>query len=249
VQSVPDLEVRALGPLQVLRQGELIEPGAWGSARPRELLIFLITHPEGCTKEQVGLAFWPDASAAQVRNSFHVTLHRLRRALAHPEWVITANERYRLDPSLKTQFDVEQFEKEMARGLKTVTAGDALMTGLARYRGDFLEGEAAGDWHLEYRERLQRLYIDGLNLQAGRWLEAGQLSEAVYACRRILARDEIHEEAWRRLMTCYARAGERAQALRAYQHLADLLKREFDAEPDAATRAVLKEIRAIKDPL
>lgn len=247
-RSVPDLEVRALGPLQVLRQGDPIEPGAWGSARPRELLIFLLMHPEGCTKEQVGLAFWPEASAAQVRNSFHVTLHRLRKALGHPEWVVTQNERYRLDPSLRIQFDVDLFEKEMGRGLKSGSASEALATGLTRYQGDFLEGEAAGDWHLEYRERLQRLYADGLNLQAARWLEAGHVAEAADACRRILARDEMHEEAWRRLMLCHARSGERAQALRVYQQLADLLKREFDAEPDAATRAVLKEIRDLKDP-
>ena len=247
-QSVPDLEVRALGPLQVLRQGEPIEPGAWGSARPRELLIFLMLHPEGCAKEQVGLAFWPEASAAQVRNSFHVTLHRLRKALGRTEWIITVNERYRFDPSLRIEFDAYEFEKEMARGLKAGGSADAIGAGLARYRGDFLEGEAAGDWHLEYRERLQRLYVDGLNLQATRWLEAGHVAEAADACRRILARDEMHEEAWRRLMLCHARAGERAQALRVYQQLADLLKREFDAEPDAATRALLKEIKDHKDP-
>ena len=32
--------------------------------RTRELLVHLLAHPEGRTREQVGLAFWPDASAA-----------------------------------------------------------------------------------------------------------------------------------------------------------------------------------------
>ena len=81
------LRVLALGPLQVFVDGPIDRVAAWGSARPRELLVFLLMHPEGRTKEQVGLAFWPDASPAQLRNSFHVTLHRLRKALGGAEWI------------------------------------------------------------------------------------------------------------------------------------------------------------------
>src|SRR5215218_9685711 len=94
------LRVLALGPLQVFVNGKLVESMAWGSARPRELLVYLLMHPEGRTKEQVGLVFWPDASAAQLRNSFHVTLHRLRKALGAPEWVTLVHDRYRVDPAV-----------------------------------------------------------------------------------------------------------------------------------------------------
>jgi DNA-binding SARP family transcriptional activator len=47
----------------------------------RELLLLLVLHPDGRTKEQIALALWPDASPAQLRNAFHVTMHQLRRAL------------------------------------------------------------------------------------------------------------------------------------------------------------------------
>ena len=70
-----------------VRERQPIDSAAWGSARPRELLVYLMMHPEGRTKEQVGLIFWPEASSAQLRNSFHVTLHRLRKALRNPEWI------------------------------------------------------------------------------------------------------------------------------------------------------------------
>ena len=83
-ESRPRLRVLALGPLQVFVGDRLIESTAWGSARPRELLVYLLMHPEGRTKEQVGLAFWPEASASQLRNNFHVTLHRLRAHSAAP---------------------------------------------------------------------------------------------------------------------------------------------------------------------
>src|SRR2546427_15075 len=72
------LTIRALGALQI---SQAAGPLIWASAKPRELLLFLLCHPEGRTREQVGLAFWPEASIEQVRNSFHVTLHRLRKTL------------------------------------------------------------------------------------------------------------------------------------------------------------------------
>ncbi|MBV9879796.1 MAG: AAA family ATPase, partial [Gemmatirosa sp.] len=91
--QVQRLRVNALGPLQVFVGDRPVESAAWGSARPRELLVYLLMHPEGRTKEQVGLAFWPDASAAQLRNSFHVTLHRLRKALGGADWVGLVHDR------------------------------------------------------------------------------------------------------------------------------------------------------------
>src|SRR5262249_29987831 len=156
-----------LGPLQVFINDELIDGTAWGSARPRELLMYLLMHPDGRTKEQVGLVFWPEASSAQLRNNFHVTLHRLRKALRNPEWITVASDRYRVDRAILADFDVAAFERDIAmarRALKRQEPGAAvsLERALSLYRGDFLDGEPAGDWHLEHRDRLQRMFVDGL---------------------------------------------------------------------------------------
>ena len=64
---------------------------------------------------------------------------------------------------------------------------------------------------------------------------AGQHEDVAATCRKLLARDLLHEEAWRRLMTSHAKQGERNQALKLYQQLTELLARELDAEPDAET--------------
>src|SRR4029450_12693731 len=52
------LRVLALGPLQVFVGGEAIDTTVWGSARPRELLVYLLMHPDGRAKEQGGRVFW-----------------------------------------------------------------------------------------------------------------------------------------------------------------------------------------------
>ena len=206
-------------------------------------------HPDGRTKEQVGLAFWPEASAAQLRNSFHVTLHRLRKALRNPDWITLSNDRYRVDPAVIAEFDVAEFEREIVaarRALKRREEGAiaALERAVARFRGDFMDGEPAGDWHLEHRDRLQRLFVDALMELGDRQAEEGRNAKAADAYRRVLARDDLNEDATRALMQCYRNVGERAQALRLYQRFAERLRKELDAEPDDETQELHEAIKS-----
>jgi len=53
----------------------------------------------------------------------------------------------------------------------------------------------------------------------------------------------LNEEATRALMRCYAKAGERAQALRLYQRFSEKLRKELDAEPEEETQELLDEIK------
>ena len=242
------LRVLALGPLQIQIGDRAVDASAWGSARPRELLVYLLTHPEGRTKEQVGLAFWPEASTAQLRNNFHVTLHRLRKALGGANWVTLSGERYSIDPALIGEFDVAEFERQMSdarRAVKRQQQGATvqLEQALGRYRGDFLDGEPVSDWHVEHRDRLQRLYLESLMLLAEQHTRDERHPKAAETYRRVLARDELHEEALRGLMRALAEGGERSQALRVYQRFADRLRAELDAEPDDETNRLLARLQ------
>ena len=230
------IRVLALGPLQVFVGDEPVASSAWSSARPRELLVYLLMHPDGRTKEQVGLAFWPDASTAQVRNNFHVTLHRLRKALGDAECITLSGDRYQVNAEMLAEFDARDFERDLAAArfaLKRQQEGamEMLATCLARYRGDFLDGEPVGDWHLEHRDRLQRLYVDSLMELGARYASAERHEKAAEAYRRVLARDDLHEDALVALMRCHAGLGERSQALRVYQRFADRMRTELDAAP------------------
>ncbi|MES2523362.1 MAG: BTAD domain-containing putative transcriptional regulator [Gemmatimonadota bacterium] len=248
----PRLRVRALGPLQVLVDDTPIDQASWGSARPRELLVYLLMHPEGRTKEHVGLAFWPESSAAQLRNNFHVTIHRLRKALGGSEWITLVNDRYSVEPTLVAEFDAATFDREIVLARKALKKGaegatTALERTLELFRGDFLDGEPAGDWHLEHRDRLQRQYVDGLMELGARHIEQGRPSRAAEAFRRVLARDELHEGAVTELMRAHARVGERAQALRVYQRFAERLRKELESEPDEETVELVEMLQKGKD--
>jgi predicted ATPase/DNA-binding SARP family transcriptional activator len=246
--SPPTLRVLGLGPLQVFINDEAIDSAAWGSARPRELLMYLLMHPEGCTKEQVGLSFWPEASMAQLRNSFHVTLHRLRKALRNPDWITVANDRYRIDPAVECHFDVASFEREIVAARRALQrkeegAAAALERALSLYRGDFLDGEPVGDWHIEHRDHLQRLFVDSLMALGVQLTAEERHAKAADVYRRVLARDDLQEDAALALMNAHARLGERAQALRFYQQFVERMRKELDAEPGEELVELYEELK------
>jgi DNA-binding SARP family transcriptional activator len=243
------LQVRALGPLEVAVNGRLVDSRAWGSVRPRELLVFLLLHSEGRTKDQVGLAFWPDASAAQIRNNFHVTLHRLRRTLGASDWITVERDRYRVDAERIALFDAHAFEIDLAQALAALKrqAPDAavrLEAALALFRGDLLDGEPVGDWHLEHRDRLQRRFVEGLMALGAHHASAGRSAKAAEAFRRVLARDDLHEDAARALMAAQAALGERAQALREFQRYSERLRKELGVAPGPEMQRLAAGLRA-----
>jgi predicted ATPase/DNA-binding SARP family transcriptional activator len=245
---VPALRVLALGPLEIYVEGQPLDADAWRYAKPRELMLYLLCHREGRTREQIGLDLWPDASGAQVRNNFHVAMHRVRKVLEHAEWLVLEQDRYRFDPALDVELDARVFDTEATAALRELRAGkDAsrrLADALALYRGDFLEGEMVGDWHVQYCDQLRRLYVDGQLALGAAHLAAERYAEAAEMYERIVHIEDLNEEAYRRLMVCRARLGDRTQALRLYQKLTILLRDELDAEPESETTELFQRLQS-----
>jgi DNA-binding SARP family transcriptional activator len=249
------LEVHALGVVEILVNSRRVPPSAWRYTRPREVLLYLLAHPEGRTREQIGLVFWPDSTALQVKNSFHVSLHHLRKALGRSDLITFEGDRYRMAWELGVWFDAQAFESAMVPLLRSRSRGTApppdeaaLGNALALYRGDFLAEEGAGDWHLPVRERLQKLCVDGLLMLAECQSQRGAHDEAVKTLSRLVATDPLHENAQRRLMTSMARAGDRSAALRQYERFARLLRSEMEAEPEGVTTALYRRLQTA-DPV
>ncbi|HEX8280105.1 MAG TPA: BTAD domain-containing putative transcriptional regulator [Chthoniobacterales bacterium] len=220
------LRVRALGPLDIYRDGEHVDE----SARSRELLLFLLVHPSGRTKEQIGAALWPDAEPSKLRNNFHVTVHRLRKSLGAAEWIVVDGDTYALDRSRGVDFDAEVFEREVTAALRARNA-DRVTRALELYRGDFFENASAGEWYLDLRERLRELYARALDMLGRTRMTAGDYPAAADAYQRLVALDDLDEDAARNLIAALEKQGDRGAATRAYRRLAEALKRELGVEP------------------
>jgi predicted ATPase/DNA-binding SARP family transcriptional activator len=236
-----DLVVRALGPFEVVVRGRAI--GAWPYTKPKELLAYLLYHPQGRTRVEIGRAIWPGAAPAQVRNSFHVTLHHLRKTLGESQWIVIENERYRIAADVSVAFDVTAFEQDVREGVAT-GAVDVLRRAMQRYRDHFLAGEPAAAWRDDVQDRLRRLYCDA-GVRLGELLTAsGEAETAASAFEAVVAREPLHEEAHRGLLLAWAHAGRRVHAMRHYERLATLLRHELDMEPEPETIELFDRIRS-----
>ena len=220
------LQVRALGPLEIFRDGEPVEE----SARSRELLLFLLVHPSGRTKEQIGAALWPDADPAKLRNNFHVTVHRLRKSLGAAEWIVVDGDTYALDRSRGIDFDAEVFEREATAAIRAKNV-ERISAAVELYRGPFFENASSGEWYLDQRERLRELYARALDMLGRARMASGDYEGAAAAYQRLVALDDLDEDAARKLMTALEKQGDRGAAARVYRRLAETLKRELGVEP------------------
>jgi DNA-binding SARP family transcriptional activator len=250
----PALRVLALGPLVVARDGTALGSAAWHSSKVKELLLFLLLNPPR-TKEQVGLALWPDASPAQLRNAFHFTLHHLRRALGRREWVAFDADSYRFERTLgegqALDFDVDAVLAAVERARRAARRHEALDDAergtlgraLGRFRTDLADGLAVGDWVVEHQDRVRAAWVEGMAALGRLHAAAGAHGDAADCYRALLARDPLVEGAHRELMRAYVAAGEPARALGHYQELVALLRREVGAAPARETTALADELR------
>jgi two-component SAPR family response regulator len=158
------------------------------------------------------------------------------QANGSPTFSVTlSGDRHRVDPALIDEFDAAGLEREVADALCGINRGEdgavaRLEQGLGRFRGDFLDGEPVGDWHLEHRDRLQRVYVDGLMKLGDSFADDERHGKAAEAYRRVLARDELHEEALVALMRCQAgrRSRGAVSAAAARRHGAGVLATDSD---------------------
>ncbi len=243
--SGADLSVRMLGAFEVVVDGKPVE--GWTYGKPRELLALLLLDPAGLTRTEVGQALWPDAAPGQVRNSFHVTLHHLRKALGRADRVVLAGERYRIAPDVTVAFDAATFERLARRALASTEPSQAtievMRDALALYQGAFLAGESAGAWRDEVQDRLRRLRCE-LGVRLADALEsAGSAEEALREYERVIADEPVHEPAHRGLMRTLAATGQRAHALRAFERLQSVLE-ALELTPEPETLDLLGRIRS-----
>lgn len=248
--DAPLLRVRTLGSVEMERDGKPLIEEAWTHARVRELLVYLLAHPDGRTRAQIGADFWPDGSPAQVKNSFHVLLHHLRRALGRSDLVVYEDEAYCMNWPLGIEVDSAAFERKAVDALRAYRAEPDSSDTLQQlrvvadiYRGDFLANESVGDWHLAIRDRLQRLWVEAVQALGSQLLEQGANDDAAELFRRLVRADELDEGAHRLLLTALARAGHRGEALRHYERFAALLEQEMGAPPEKATSVLHDRLR------
>jgi len=186
---------------------------------------------------------WGDQRPAQARARLRETLFALRRALAPAEQgLLQTDGNMVILTATAVRVDVAEFERLVRERTPT-----ALEQAATEYRGEFLRGlphqtPDFEDWLMVERERLRELAIETLGRLVTHKRRAGQVEEALQIALRLVALDPLEEPIHRTLMRLYGDLGRRGMALRQYQTCVALLRREFNAEPEAETKQLYQDL-------
>jgi len=207
------------------------------------LLAYLAcSAPDSCSREKLATLLWGSHFETQARQNLRQALYRLRRALG-PDALVGEGDEIALSPAV-VECDVAELKAIKRDGDTTSLSGAA-----ALYRDRLLSDveipeEAWSDWLEPERRRLEGLALDAMVGYAERELRSGNAEAALKTAHRAIDVNGLREDAHRLVVQALAATGRRAEALKHYQDLVAVLKRELNTEPDALTKALVAELRS-----
>ena len=243
----PALRIRLLGGFELEVDGRAAHPEAWRLRKAADLVKLLALTPgHRLHREQAMEALWPDKEPDAAANNLYQAIHVARAAMAgaaDPQALLSLRDGVlRLGADEPPWIDVEAFEDAADRA----AAGDSAAHAEARelYRGELLPEDRYEDWASGRRDALAGAYARLLADIAELSERDGDLEAALAAIGELLEIEPGHEDAHRRRMRLEAQLGRSAAALRRYESLREMLRRELDAEPSEATRKLRDDIAA-----
>jgi DNA-binding SARP family transcriptional activator len=220
------------------------------------LVAYLALTPQPISRAFAAALLWPNLDESHARSALRSTLRSLQCHTAETWLSATRTTIGLMRDALWV--DVWDFERAVAGQQGSPDDEHAhdvqLKLAVETYSADFLAGFFLTDcpefeeWQLQQAEWLRREYADALRRLSEHYARRAQTDDAIRYARLWLAADPLHEPAHRHLMSLYAHAGQRSEALRQYQLCVDLLDRELATPPERATSELFKVIQMEKMP-
>ncbi|MEZ4682369.1 MAG: BTAD domain-containing putative transcriptional regulator [Caldilineaceae bacterium] len=213
------------------------------SSKVQALLYYLAVVQRQQSRSLLANLLWGDVAEAHARRSLTAALSNLRRLLG--DCIEADRERVAWRRDLPQRIDVALLETALDRPDVA-----ALRQVVDLYRGEFLEGFYVRDtpefelWMARERAHLRERFMVGLAALAHHDADAGDLPQAIAWTRRMVAIEPWREEAHRNLMRYLDEAGQRGAALAQFETCRKVLAAELGVEPEAATLALVEQIRA-----
>jgi DNA-binding SARP family transcriptional activator len=239
------IDIRVLGTLEI-HSPDGTPPGALTQPKRLALLLYLtLAEPSGPkSRDSLVALLWPEADPESARHSLRNALYGVRQALGEAAFGSRGEGYVGLEPGA-VRCDALEVRRLLAEG----RWGEAV----AAWGGELVPGfhvSAAPDFDqwLENQRTSLRRAIAGAAWQRVDELERSGGAGVVAAAQRAWALEPANEVGARRLMRFLDASVGRSAALRAYDDLADYLRRECEAEPSAETRALAAALRARSEP-
>ncbi len=244
--------VTFLGRFSLACDGAVVPPCS--SRRGQSILHFLLSRPDfAALPDELIDCFWPGADSSAGAHNLQMAISVLRRTLRDfgpggDEAVVYGRGRYRLNPAIAIELDVDAFRTAFERGEECARAAEhaealrAFEAARACYGGDYLADSPYEAWVAGRRASLQRMYLTVLSRLGDYYLQARDWDGAAGCCRDLLEADPYREDAYRQLMRCHAASGRMADVQRTYRACRERLREDLRIAPSASTAALHRRL-------
>jgi DNA-binding SARP family transcriptional activator len=246
---VTGVEIWLLGEVTVRAQPDGPPQRFIGSSQTQLAFALLTLEREhGVTRDALADAVWPGGLPPTWASALRTVVSRVRAFLARSlggsdvDLLVASGGTYRLRLPAGTVVDVEQAAERIVAAKDLLAGGSAaealglVEEAIQRLRAPFLP-DHDGDWVAAQRARLADRLVTALEIAGEAARAGGDAAAALTLAAEAVDRAPLRESAHRELMAAHVAAGNRAEALRAYQRLRRMLADEVGVDPDAETEA------------
>ncbi len=241
--SPPELTFTTFGKVQIKIGDHVITGAEWMSQNARDLLLLLVLHPEGMTKEEIGEIFWSNSTPGELKLRFKNTIYRLRHA-AGKDAVLFEDEIYTFNRGMDYEADFENFSNSLrlAKRAHTEEERDRLLNAAVKIYKGYFAPDVAEHWAITERERFHQQALEAMVSLAELQLKRGELNEMLVTAQTLLDFDPTHEIMVCLILRAQAALGNLVAVMQQYDQFKRVLYKEMGARPSPQTRALFENL-------
>lgn len=234
-----------LGRVAIESDAGLIEASEFPGRQGRLAFVFLAAEGRRVDRHRLADVLWEEDLPEQWMSALAAITSKLRRLLSEAGMdgahVLDGRDgSYELRFPGETWIDLQtainsldRAEGLIRRGLPSQAWSEATVAS-SIFRRSFLSGES-GEWVERMRRDIHEYEVRTFDVLARIWLALDEPIAALQAARRVLDLVPFRESAHSRVMECHLAAGDRAEAIRAYDRLRQMLEETMGLSPNEQT--------------
>ncbi|MFD7260006.1 BTAD domain-containing putative transcriptional regulator [Streptomyces sp. NPDC059874] len=219
----------------------------------------LMERAGGTDRDQLAETIWPEGLPDTWASALRSLVSRVRTFVTTPQDqpgvtpLVAQGGRYILRLPQDAAVDVECAEVAVTEAAEAYATGayavaQQLAAGaVSNLRGSFLPSHE-GEWVDAMREQLEELRLRALEMASLSSSALGDEHHSLRYAEEAVRRAPFRESAYRCRMAAHSRAGNRAEALRSYQQLREVLAEELGIDPAPETEAAYLELLRTPEP-
>ena len=253
-----DVRIRLIGRFGVEVDGNPADDARFGQLGKLALAFLATERHRSVSRDELADVIWGDSPPSTWPDALRGVISRVRAVLDAAglpggPTLTSSSGCYQLHLPAGASVDVEEAaalldaSRAALGGEHAARAVETAAEAVSLTAGQFLAG-SGGDW-VERRQRvLDELRLDALDALSTAATACGQVALATEAAEEAIGLQPLRESAYVRLAAAHGAAGNRAEALRAYERCRRTLAEELGVNPSPTTEAAYLRLLTEEDP-